>query len=487
MQARSGLEAIVGKNNVLDDPTILEGYSSDLSFVPRVRPKLVVKPGCTAEVQEVVKWANTTSTPLVPVSSGSPHFRGDTIPVMGGSVILDLSRMKKIIRVDAKNRVAIVEPGVTFSELQPALYKEGLTGYLPLCPRSSKSVVGSILEREPITTPNHHWDSLDPFLCGEMVFGTGDIMRSGEAAGPDTIEEQWAIGKAQITPYGPGQFDPSRLISGAQGTIGIVTWASVKCRPLSKLNRTFMVPSETVEPLIELSYQLVRARLGTHFFIVNDLNLAALLAQDSVKIQKLRESLPRWTLIVSFEGYGVIPEKKVKYEEADFMEMLSGTGLKAVEEISDANAEDIWELLSGPLSELSWKLRYKGGCQETFFLTTLDQTPKFINAMDALADSCQYRGEDLGVYLQMSVQGTSCHCEFDLYYDPANSTEAERTKSLVLRSSSELIKMGAFFSRPYGQVAKVAYAQAVGTTIMQRKVKGIFDPNNILNPGKLCF
>ncbi|MDA8235977.1 MAG: FAD-binding oxidoreductase [Clostridia bacterium] len=488
MQARTSLEAIVGKSHVLDDPTILDQYSADLSFVPRVRPKWVVKPSSTAEVQEIVKWANANSTPLVPVSSGSPHFRGDTIPGTGGAVIVDMSRMKRIIRIDPKNRVAMVEPGVTFAELQPALEKAGLSAYLPLCPRGSKSVIGSMLEREPITMPNHHWDSLDPLLCAEMVFGTGDILRSGEAAGPDTVEEQWEIGKAHINPTGPGQYDQARLVSAAQGTIGLVTWATLKCRPLSKVNRTFLVPSETIEPLIELSYRMGKARLGNNCFIVNDLNFACLYAQDPEEIRRLRETLPRWILVASFEGYGELPEEKVKYEEADFMEMLVGLGgLKALDAISGAFAEDVANLLSGPSAEPYWKLRYKGGCQETFFMTTMDQTPRFTDTMYDLAESCKYRGEDMGIYIQMMVQGTSCHCEFDLYYDPANQTEVDRTKGLVTRSSEELVKMGAFFSRPYGQWAKVAYAQAMGTTILQRKLKGIFDPNNILNPGKLCF
>ena len=237
--AEKELAKIVGSKNVLSSAEVLEAYSQDLSFVPRVKPRCVVKPGNTDEVQEIVKWANETLTPLVPVSSGPPHFRGDTVPSVGGAVIVDLSRMKRIIRVDPRNRVAMVEPGVTFGELQPELEKAGLCAYMPLAPRSSKSVIGSMLEREPITMPAHHWDGTDPMLCAEIVFGTGDKMRSGEAAGPDTIEEQWKIGKAQMCPFGLSQFNENRLISGAQGTIGIVTWATMKCRYLSKLSRAF--------------------------------------------------------------------------------------------------------------------------------------------------------------------------------------------------------------------------------------------------------
>ena len=140
---------------------------------------------------------------------------------------------------------------------------------MPLLPRSSKSVLASALERDPILMPSVHFDSTDPMLCTEIVFGTGDSMRTGEAAGPDTLEQQWELSKAQISPFGPTQMDPQRLLSGAQGTIGIVTWMSLKCRETSELYRAFMIPSGSLEPLIDLSYHLSRIRFTGKIFILN--------------------------------------------------------------------------------------------------------------------------------------------------------------------------------------------------------------------------
>lgn len=488
MSGNDALEKIVGSGNVLDSQDILEEYSSDLSFVPRRRPRCVVRPGTAEDVKGIVKWANETMTPLVPMSSGPPHFRGDTVPAMGGSVIVDFSRMKKIIRIDPRNWVAMVEPGVTFAELHPELEKAGLSTYTPLCPRSSKSVAVSMLEREPITIPAHHWDALDPFLCAEIIFGTGDKLRSGEAAGPDSIEEQWKIGKAQMVPFGLGQFDESRLISGAQGTIGIITWATMKCRPSSTLTRTFLISSETIEPLLDLSYRLIRVRLGETCFIVNDLNLASLLAQSPEEIRDLRAALPPWVLVVTFEGYGVLPEEKVAYQEADFRDMLKQAGnLKPIHTVGSFSDEDVSNILSKPSAEPYWKLRYKGGFSDVFFLTTLNKTPAFIGAMSTLAQSRRFPTEDIGVYVQPIVQGTSCHLEFDLFFDPTDSTQTARARSVTTEGVYDLANMGAFFSRPYGAWAKIAYSRAAETNILQRKVKKIFDPNNVLNPGRLCF
>jgi hypothetical protein len=412
--AEKGLSEIVGPNNVFNDLNILDEYSKDFSFVPPIRPKYVVRPGNTDEVQGVVRWANNTQTPLVPISSGAPHFRGDTVPSVHGAVILDLSRMKRIIRIDPKNRVAMVEPGVTYADLQPELAKSGLSAYMPFAPRKTKSVIGSMLEREPITSPNHHWDSTDPMLCTEIVFGTGDKLRTGEAAGPDTIEEQWKIGNAQMNPYGISQINENELVSGAQGTIGIITWATMKCRSLSKLKRSFLIPSAHITPLIDLTYKMVRSRLGDNFFILNGLNLACLLGRSPREIQELRDIVPVWVMFVSFEGCEPLPEEKVQYQEADLMEMAQSFGLRPMTTIPGASAEELSRLLNQTSPEPYWKLRFKGGFQDIFFLMTLDKADGFVAAMPDLAQRGRYPAKDMGVYIQATVQGTSSHCEFSL-------------------------------------------------------------------------
>ena len=99
--------------------------------------------------------------------------------------------MDKIVRSDRRNKVALIEPGITFQELIDEADKMGLKVLMPLLPRAGKSVIGSYLEREPIQIPKYHWDMTDPLLCTELVFGTGDLFRTGSAAGPGSLEQQW--------------------------------------------------------------------------------------------------------------------------------------------------------------------------------------------------------------------------------------------------------------------------------------------------------
>ncbi|HEX7474816.1 MAG TPA: FAD-binding protein, partial [Dehalococcoidales bacterium] len=83
MIEKSKLTKIVGSRGVSQDAVVLESYSRDISFVNSIKPACVVKPRNLKEVQEVVKLANETKTALVPVSSGTPHFKGDTVPGTG--------------------------------------------------------------------------------------------------------------------------------------------------------------------------------------------------------------------------------------------------------------------------------------------------------------------------------------------------------------------------------------------------------------------
>ena len=126
------LEDCVGKAGVLTDEKTLDAYSRDESWEEPRRPDWVVRTGSTDQVQKVVQLANKHKVPVVPRSSGV-GLHGSGIPAEGG-IILDMQSMNRLLRVDTRNKWAMVEPGVTYGQLQKELEPHGFRAVTPLLP-----------------------------------------------------------------------------------------------------------------------------------------------------------------------------------------------------------------------------------------------------------------------------------------------------------------------------------------------------------------
>lgn len=481
------LNEILANENISNDPKIIEEYSHDLSFSKSVKPKAVVWLTESEDIPKIVKIANNLSMGIVTISSPSgPRFHGDTIPKREDSIILDLSKMNKILRIDKKNRVVMIEPGVTFEQLIPELNKHDLLLLLPLHPRNSKSVLTSALEREPTTMPSHHWDTSDPLLCTEVTFGSGDLFRTGSAAGPGTLEEQLEVGQAMKNPLGPTQFNMFRVLQGAQGSMGIVSWATVKCELKPSDRKLFYLQSDKLD-FIDFLYEILKFRMPDELFIINNVNFASLVLEDPGKIQNLAKNLPEWNVIFSFLGRGQFSKDRIEYLEADMLEISKKFNSNVLTEIKGITNDQIVDVITKSCKNF-WKLRFKGGCQDIFFVTTMDKTPNFVVETKQFLKAQQFPVQNLGIYIQPMTQGCNCHCEFDLYYDPTNEGEINKVKKVFSELSIKLMDMGAFFNRPYGEWADEIYKRVDPEISMAlKKVKNIFDPDNILNPGVLCF
>lgn len=479
---------IAGPGNVSREAAALDGYSRDISFVNAIKPRYVVRPQTKQAIQKLVKLANQTQTPLVTVSSGPPHFRGDTVPSVGGAVIVDLNTMKRIINVDRARRVAMVEPGVTFGELVPEAEKQGIRLNLPLLPRQFKTVVGSLLGREPVIMPKYQWDVSDPLACTEVIFGTGDEFRTGQAAGPGSVEEQWKVGGVQKAPYGPGIASWHRIIQGAQGTMGIVTWASLRCELLPSLEEPFMVSSANLGKLLDMASWLVRLRMVNECFILNNTNLAAIFADKwPADYHDIKSGLPTWSLFYVVAGYEVLPEERVSSNVKNISDLTQRLGLESVKSVGGISANEILKAVQKPCVEPYWKLRYKGASEDIFFLTINEKVEGLVRTMNDLAGSAGYPISDMGTYVQPVVQGTGVHLEFSLFYDSRNAKEASLVKNLSNQATMSLMSNGAFFSRPYGENARMILNRDAATVSVLNKLKKMFDPNNVMNPGKICW
>ena len=480
-ELKGRLAAVVGEANVSDDPTLLSSFR-EAGAVTGGEPLLVVRPSSAAEVRELVKLARSEGLNLVFTSSAPPRLRGDSVPV-GEGIMVDMSGMDRIVRLDRRNKVALIEPGVTFERLIPEADAVGLKVLLPLLPRRGKSVLASMLEREPILIPKYHWDMTDPLLCTELVFGTGDLFRTGSAAGPGSLEQQWAAGGAQKNPMGPAQTDFVRVVQGSQGTMAAVTWCSVKLEVKPSLHRIYFVPDAKLSRLVDFTYRALRPKLGDEWLILDARQLATIIAEDAAQVDELAAAQAPWTVVYGVSGYEYLPAERVAYQEHDLAAHAQAAGVYAVPEVPGCSARRMEKILASPSSEPYYKGVPRGGFSDIFFLTTLDRASHFISVMRAEAERAGWPAGEIGTYIQPIQQGRNVHLEFTLYHDP----EDARAKELFSSASAALSQAGAFFSRPYGPWAELAYARCPDTVAALRKVKAMLDPDNVLNRGKLCF
>jgi FAD/FMN-containing dehydrogenase len=480
-----GLAALVGRDNVAADPASLEEYGQDESFVSRMTPWAIVRPGSAEEVQQVVAWANQTATPLVPVSSGGPHFHGDTVPSVPGAVMLDLRRLNKVLRVDRRNRMTVIEPGVTYPQLQAALSEQGMRITPPLYPRAEKSVVASLLERQPTLIPRYNFQLPEPLRSCGVVWGNGDVMFTGEAGnGPLSLQAQWDAGLVQADPKGPGQTDFFRLLTGAQGTFGVVTWAAVRCELIPTAHEYLFAAARELDELVDLVYKLDRVRLGDEVLVLNDAYLTRLLKASGAFVDT--DALPAWTLVLGLGGREHFAAERVTVQNKDALAMAAEYGVTLSPAVPGAATDDIAAVLAG-CCDTPWKLAAEGACADVFFVTTLEEAPAFVEIAHIVADGHGYAAEDVGVYIQPQHQGVTHHVEFSLPYEAGDADTKADMQELAADLAGNLMAAGAYFSRPYGGWAQPVYNRDAAARDALRKVKPIFDPAGILNPGKLCF
>ncbi len=486
MELKERLGQIVGKDFVADSPEELEPYSKDYSLSPAGMPDYVTKPKSKEEIQQILILANEYKTPVIPVSS-AVHFYGATIPSQGG-IILDLRRMNRILEVNEADRLVRIEPGVNWEQLQTELAKRGYRCMIPLLPDRGNSVMTSWLERDMPVNPRYEY--AEPHMTTEVVWPDGNIMRTGSASTPGYPDDTSVKGGYT---HGPG-LDWFRLIQGAQGTMGVVTWMNLKFEYLPRLDKTYFIKFDSIEDAIEPTYAIQRRMIGNECLILDRLNAATILAEKWPEdFEALYRSLPEWLFILVLSGGSRRPEEKVEYEEEALFDIISQfprivevqsaiPGFAGMEKRLPHMLRQPW-----PKEKTYWKHRLKGGCQGLFFITKLEYAPEFVAAVSGLATELAYPDREIGCHIQPIEQARACRCEFDFYYDPNNRDEVERVCQLYELAARQLLSMDALFTQPYGILAELVYDRSASYTAMLKKVKHLFDPNNIMCPGNLCF
>jgi len=501
-QLKGGLAAIVGSGDVFTQSNILKKYSRDQSFTPARKPNVVVKPETLEEVRGIINFANENLLPVVPYSSGT-SFQGAAVPDHGG-ILVDLSQMNNTSELDTHLWSVTLEPGVTFAQLQKELAKHGLRVQVPLMTPPSASVLTTYLEREPVPGAND-------FIYGnEMIQTMRIVLPGGDSF---TIGNPALEGAPHSHPLGPG-LNFYRLFMCAQGTMGIVYQMNLRLLPLPKVQKVFFSAFSNALDAIDAARTIQRKELGHECFMLNNFDLATMIVAEEPqetelllqgryvgsngakpwssaqceRFEALRQALPPWTLVISLVGWARYPEEKVEYQELDLRDASAESGFEL--KYSVGGVTGLGKIMEEELV-LPWRMQkrfgYRGSCHSLKFHALRSAVLPIEDVIYQVAAGYGYSAGDIGVYIQPVERARSFYCSFDLHCNPADETEIERVRALFNEASEAAIDAGAFFDRPYGPSAKLVYQRDATYAEYLRKIKANLDPNNIMNPGKLCF
>ena len=152
---------------------------------------------------------------------------------------------------------------------------------------------------------------MEPLRTVEVIWGNGERLYTGNGHMRGERDSDWEQGMVPLMAGGPGQLDFYRMLSGAQGAMGIATWASVKVEPVSEQSTLLVLAGDRLEDLVPCAYELVRIRFGDETFIVDANAMAMLLESGPGARVQLAASLSRWMLVVGIGGGSIAGAQKL--------------------------------------------------------------------------------------------------------------------------------------------------------------------------------
>lgn len=239
---KSQFEEIVGKENVEDSKAALHAYSYDATPGFQAMPNCIVSPRNTEEVSAVVKVCNENKIPIVPRGSGT-NLSAGTTPLQGGVVLL-FKHMDRILEIDEENLTMTVQPGVITAHIIAAAEKIGL--FYPPDPGSMQisTIGGNISENAGGLRGLKYGVTRDYVMGMEIVLPNGEIIHTGGKLAKDVAG-----------------YDLTRLFVGSEGTLGVVTAATLKLIPKPETKKTMLALFDDLETSAEAVSAIIANRI----------------------------------------------------------------------------------------------------------------------------------------------------------------------------------------------------------------------------------
>ena len=443
---------IVGKENALTSLEERKCYSYDARTDGAI-PDLVVFPSSANEVSQILILANKLHFPVIPRGQGS-GLTGGSVPVKGG-VVLTFTRMNKILEIDTKNLVAIVEPGVITFVFQEEVAKHGL--FYPPDPASYKysSIGGNVAECSGGPNSMKYGVTRDYVLGLEVVKATGEIITTGVK-----------------TMKGVVGYDLTRLLVGSEGTLGVITKIILKLIPAPEAKATILALFKKVEDTAEAVSGIVAAKIVPS--TIEFMDRASIRCSEQANPMGIPGDIEGLLLIEIDGNTDSIESLAEKIKTV----LIAHNAAEVTLTQDPSEADKLWQARR-VVSQATYNLNPVKIAEDV--VVPRSNIPKLIRFLEEM-------GKKYGLpILSFGHAGDgNFHVSLMIKDTPEDYTRAHKAVEEIF---SETIRLGGTLSGEHGiGTSKAPFlSMELSTEVIEtmKSIKRVFDPNNILNPGKI--
>lgn len=444
------LKAAVGKDNLRTDPAdcYVYGYDNSRKVMP---PQVVVFADTARQVQETVRLCNEFKIPVT-ARGRATGTAGGSIPERGG-VALSLERMRRIVKVDPANRVIVSEPGVLNQEIQDAVRPHGF--FWPPDPSSATycSIGGNLATCAGGPHAVKYGVTRDHVLGLKAVIGNGDLITAG-----------------CYTTKGVVGYDLTRLIVGSEGTLGVIVEATLKLTPLPQAVGGLTAHYRDIESCAHAIAAIM----------AQSLTPSALEFLDAASLDLIRAKHPgmipddaRAMLMIEVDGAA----SEIAAAAQLILQACATPGLIQAQQVSDTKA--LWAARKA-LSPLLRDIAPRKINED--IVVPVSRLPELLGGLGELSQKHRIANANFG-------HAGNGNIHVNLLAHPDDADEMQRAEACLDEVFSLVLSLGGTLSGEHGVGREkrpfVAREIDSPTLALMRAIKRTFDPNNILNPGKL--
>jgi glycolate oxidase len=448
-------QSLCGPQRVQIGSQISEDYSHDEMNTVRGMPAVVVQAITTEEISSLMQWANRRLLPVTPRGQGT-GLVGGAVPLQGG-ILLDLSKMNRILELDENTHTLTVEPGVLLMEISKFVEERGL--FYPPDPGEKTATIGGNINTNAGGMRAVKYGVTRDYIRGlQVVLPNGEILEMGNKCVKNS-----------------SGYDLKDLIIGSEGTLGIVTRAILKLLPLPKKTVSLLIPFPDLTTAISAVPKLIRARSTPTAieFIGRDI-----IRESEVYLKKpFPDSSADAYLLLKFDGHST-EELERDYESVAEICLKAGAIDALIAETQDRQ-EPIWSARSSFLEAL----KATSEVDECDVVVPRDKIAEFVEFTRQLQQRIEIRIVGFGHAGDGNVHMNILKDNLD---QESWQSQLQETFAALYGKAREL---GGLVSGEHGigYAKKTYFAESVGEHILEimRGIKQVFDPNQILNPGKI--